>query len=407
MRREAEDISARQALGVRRASFSVRDWLRESTASIARNAGRSLVTGIGTILGVAAFVATLGLSTTIGRQVSDTFDLRRATEVRVSPVNDDQDPAWQSPEHLAVLRGLNGVDAAGRRLILGQRPMKTSLNGTARSTELVGADPGALAVIGPHILLGRTFDDFHESRALAVTMLPSSIATTLGITRVGVAVFIQDRAFTVIGIFDDVARRPETLLAALIPASTAETLIDPAAQPQRDVVVATRPGAAQTIGAQAPYALHPEEVAVLHVVAPPDPKTLRQEVEGNVQASSLILSAVALVVGGISIANSATAAIAARTPEIGLRRAIGARPVHIFAQLVGETTAIGVMGGIVGVVLGTAALAIISLINGWVPVLSVRDAGVATVASAAFGLIAGLFPAARAMRIQPVMALQR
>ena len=61
--------------------------------------------------------------------------------------------------------------------------------------------------------------------------------------------------------------------------------------------------------------------------------------------TSLVLSLIALVMGAVSIANAATASIAARIPEIGLRRAIGARPVHIFAQLVGETTALGALGG--------------------------------------------------------------
>lgn len=407
MSRRGDDTRALAALGIGAASFSVRDWLRESIVSIARNAGRSLVTGIGTILGVAAFVATLGLSTTIGRQVSDSFDVRRATEVTVSPIDKEMAPSWQAPEHLAVLRGLNGVDSAGRRLILGQRAVKASLDGAVVSTDVVGVDPGALAVIGPRVTVGRMYDDFHETRKLPVVLLPASVAANLGITRVGVAVFIGDLAFTVMGIFDDVIRRPETMLGVVMPVGVSEKLIDPAVPPVRDVLVATRPGAAQMIGAQAPLALHPEEPGVLRVVAPPDPKTLRQEIEGSVRTSSLVLSLVALIVGAISIANSATAAIAARTPEIGLRRAVGARPVHIFAQLVGETTAIGMLGGLAGVLVGTTAIAAISIANGWAPVLNVGTAALATAASAAFGLVAGLFPAARAMHIQPVTALQR
>jgi putative ABC transport system permease protein len=234
----------------------------------------------------------------------------------------------------------------------------------------------------------------------------------LGIGRVGAAVFINDRAYTVAGIFDNVARRTDLLASVLMPASTAEAVLDPAgagedALATREVLIRTAPGAAQLIGSQAPLALRPEAPGDLRVVAPPDPRLLRQEVEKNITQSTLLLSIVALVVGAVTIATAAASSVTTRVAEIGLRRALGARRMHIFTQLVGETTALGTVGGVVGVMLGLATVAIVSLVNRWTPVLDVRAAMVAVGTAALTGLLAGLWPAARATRIQPVAALQR
>ncbi len=376
--------------------------------SVSRHVGRSLVTTVGSVLGAAAFVATLGISTTIGQQVSDSFDVRRATEVRVVAEQKDIGQAWLADNRMAQLRGLNGVAAAGRRTMVGQFPIRRGLGAVAAPVEVIGADPGAVKVMDPHFVIGRTFDAFHEDREVPVVLLSIRVAGHLGVSRVGVAVFIGDRPFTVMGIFDDVARRPEALLAAVVPATVADSFgLIGGATAERDVVIATAPGAAQLIGQQAPFALYPEDHEASQSIAPPDPRTLRREVEASVTRSSLILSLVALVIGAISIANSATAAIAARVPEIGLRRAVGARPAHIFAQLLGETTSLGALGGVVGFIVGIGATIVISLINRWSPVLDVRTALVAAAASAGFGLLAGLLPAVRAMGIQPVAALQR
>jgi putative ABC transport system permease protein len=220
-------------------------------------------------------------------------------------------------------------------------------------------------------------------------------------------VFIRDRAYTVMGIFDGVGRRTEHLQGVLMPASAADAVLDPSTGVERDVVISTAPGAAQLIGSQAALALRPEGPDALRVIAPPDPRTLRQEIEANVAQSALLLSVIALVIGAVSIANAATASITARVPEIGLRRALGARPGHIFAQLIGETTALGGLGGAAGVLVGVAVVAVVSLANAWNPVLDVRVAALAVAASAAAGLLAGLWPAWLATRIQPVAALQR
>ncbi|MBA9007148.1 ABC transporter permease [Thermomonospora cellulosilytica] len=405
----ARHRDAMAALGVRPPRLRPWDLGRESVTSTLRHPGRSLLTALGTVLGAAAFVSTLGLGSTLEHQVSESFDVRRATEVLVRPGQAGLAADWHSERRLARLRELNGVAAAGRRILLEEQPVRRFAAFTAEQSriKLMGADPEALRAMRPRITAGRAYGDFHERRAAPVVMLPAPLARQLGVTRIGTAIFIGDRPYTVIGVYDQVARRPEAMLALLVPARTADPLAAGAGQAERDVLVATVPGAAQTISAQAPLALRPEGPGALEAVAPPDPRTLRREIEGDVTRISLMLSVVVMAMGTVSIGNAATAGIAARIPEIGLRRSVGGRPSHIFLQLLGETSLLGGFGGVTGALTGVAVISGVSLWNGWTPVIDLGVAVAASLGGAAAGTVAGLLPAVRAMRIEPVAALQR
>lgn len=409
-------------LGLNAPRFRPRDLIVEAVLSITGHPGRSLLTAVGTVLGAAAFVSTLGVSSTLNQQVSETFDVRRAVEVVVRPdASATQEnssaaaavPGWQSADRLTALRGLNGVADAGARVTLAATGVRRGASDVSASadTKIIGADAGAVRVMAPEVTAGRTFDTYHDRPGVRVAMLSRSIATRLGIDRVGVAVFVGDQGFTVIGIFDDVERRPEALSAIIVPFTAANELAShPAADsepPSRDVIVRTLPGAAQLVGDQAPIALDPVAPKALSSEVPPDPKTLRRQVEASVTRLSLILSVVALAIGTVSIGNAATAGIAARTAEIGLRRAVGAQPHHVFVQLLGETTLLGTIGGLLGTLAGLVVTVAVALANGWTPVVDLGTALLASAGGALAGLLAGLVPALLAVRIQPVAALQR
>ncbi|GIJ32482.1 ABC transporter permease [Micromonospora sediminimaris] len=398
-------------LSIRPSRLRLGDLAGEAALAVLSHPGRSLATVVGTIVGAAAFVASLGLGSTLNQQVTSSFDVRRATEVVVQPeVSDDREP-WLAEPALQRLTRLNGVVAAGRRVTLPEQPLhRTSdpRHGVV-GAPVLGTDPSALRVIAPALTTGRYFDSFQEDAQAPVVMLSEVVARQLGVHRVGVAVFIAGRPFTVIGIYHDVTRRPEALAAAIIPYSVAHRLGSPVGGrgTKQDVLIETFPGAAQLIGRQAPLALRPEAPTELRAIAPPDPATLRREIEDNTTRSTLMISVIALLIGTISIGNATTAGIAGRTGEIGLRRAVGARSSHIFLQLVLETAALGFLGGVTGALLGVLTTSVASVANGWTPVIEIRVALIACAISAMSGLLAGLLPAARAARLSPVTALQK
>jgi putative ABC transport system permease protein len=120
----------------------------------------------------------------------------------------------------------------------------------------------------------------------------------------------------------------------------------------------------------------------------------------------LALGAVALLVGGVGIANVMVISVLERRPEIGLRRALGARAVHIAVQFLGESVLLSLLGGGVGVALGAAATAGYAATEGWIVVVPALSIAGAAVIALALGALAGLYPAVRAARLAPAAALR-
>lgn len=121
----------------------------------------------------------------------------------------------------------------------------------------------------------------------------------------------------------------------------------------------------------------------------------------------LVLAAITLLIGMVGIANTTLIAVVERTPEIGLRRAVGARPRHVTGQFLTETTAIGTVGGLIGTALGILTVIVVALAQSWTAIMNPLFTLPAPLIGAVTGLLAGLYPAWRAARIEPLEALRR
>jgi len=408
--------------------LTVRDAAAEAVVGIVQRPGRSGLTMLGTVLGVGAFVAVLGLTATGAGQISRQFSVLEDTTVTVSdngPANDVAPPgtypaigfpadADQVAEHI------KGVVAAGVwwpvALPEGTNfSASLALSGVASQTvNLMAASPGAVQAMVPAMVAGSPLTAYENDTAQHVAMIDTTTASTLGISPARLAshpaVFVNGIAYTIVGVYGS-GQRVLGGSAMLIPENTAlEDYGNPqpgiGTQEEAQMVIATRTGAAQEVAKQIAAAELPTDPHRLVVTPPPNPLKLQGEVNGDLAGLFLILALISLLIGAVGIANTTLVAVLERTGEIGVRRAVGARPRHIAAQFLAESTALGTLGGLIGTCIGVAIVVIFAAVQNWTAVLNPVYTLPAPLIGTVVGLLAGAYPALRAARTSPLVALR-
>ena len=415
---------------VQNPKLSIRDLFEEMISGLLGRPGRLALTALGTVLGITALVSTLGLAKTAGNQIVSRFDELTETRIVVSPAENGfggSDATSSIPWNAEVrLARLNGVEAAGTKsdvdvsgALSRSVPVVDPLGINEHQINVVATSGGLLDAVRGSIRTGRYFDNGHSDRADPVVVLGPAAAQRLNIFRLDTqpAIFIGEQSFTVLGIIDDVSREPDLLNAIVMPDGTAREFfgLSAPAEVHIDAAVGATTVLANdrmTVTASGTDAnmvqitLTPDDPESLRTQASPGYTAVRQDVEGDVNALFVVLGAVSLLVGGLGIANVTLVSVLERTPEIGLRRALGAARRHIAAQFLLESTVTGLLGGIIGASVGVLTIVAVSAVRDWTPVLEGYLPFAAVGLGAVIGLIAGTYPALRAARTEPITALR-
>jgi putative ABC transport system permease protein len=380
--------------------------LGSAVVSIVRHPVRTLLCAVGTVVAVGAFTATNGLTESASNAVSASFNELRATTVEF------QGPASLSDADVARLARLRGVTHAGlvwdvdqqQPLAVGvgptpSEPSQTRLSVTAMS-------PPALAAVGAVLSSGRFYDTGADRHHQMVALLGSAAASQLGISSSlgDPAIQVSGVVLTVVGVVSSSQQESQALLGVIVPPYVAEVIAgdrDP-----RRVIARTTPGAAQLIGHEGPIELDPDQPRQVVAEVPPNPATLRSQVQASLSTLLTVLSLAGLGIGFLSIAAVTIMSVAQRRSEIGLRRAVGYGRVEIARLIVLETAGVGMLGGVLGTSIGVLATAAIASGNHWTPVMNSTLVIAAPFLGVAVGVLAGSYPAIRAARITPMAALR-
>jgi putative ABC transport system permease protein len=154
-----------------------------------------------------------------------------------------------------------------------------------------------------------------------------------------------------------------------------------------------------------PPTVNPRSPGEISISRPSDALAAKAAIDQAFTGLLVGLGGIALLVGGIGVANTMIISVIERRREVGLRRALGATRGHIRTQFVTEALVLSALGGVLGIALGCVATAVIAPLNGWPVSIPLTAVVVGLGATLLIGVAAGLYPAMRAATTPPTTAL--
>jgi putative ABC transport system permease protein len=375
--------------------------------------GRTTLTALGIAIGIAAMVSVVGISSSSRSDLLAELDRLGTNLLEVTPgqsfLGDDSTLPEDAPDMIGRIGPVDDAAAAASVSATVRRTDKIP-DGETGGIGVVAAEPSLLDTLQATLRSGRFLDD--ASAQYPTVVLGADAATVLGIDEIDLAgadgdlaVYIGGQWFTVIGILEPVELVPSVDRSVLIGFPIAAELFgnDGSASV---VYVRTDPDAVDDVRAVLPATANPEAPNEVQVNRPSDALEARAATDDALTALLLGLGAVALLVGGVGIANVMIISVLERRSEIGVRRALGATRRHIRVQFVLEAVMMSLLGGATGLVLGAGVTAIYARSRDWTLDLPLESLAGGVLVALAVGAVAGLYPAARAARLAPAEAVR-
>jgi len=384
------------------------DMMRASLIGLRTRRLRSILSGLGIVIGIAAMVGVLGLSESSKSDLLAQLDQLGTNMLRIEAGSGIGIGTGELPEDsTAMVSRVGPVEQVASISEVGSSVYRTDLvpEGQTGGITVKAVDANLLATLQGQMASGIFLDE--AASDLPVVVLGSVAAERLGVTdgAGGTVVWLGNEWFSVVGVMDTLDLSPDLDRAALVSYSTAEEFLDHDGVPST-IYVRSDPNDIDAVRSVLPATVNPESPDEVEVTRPSDALEAKEAADQAFTNLLLGLGAVALLVGGVGIANVMVISVLERRGEIGLRRALGATKGHISIQFLGESLILATLGGLGGVALGSAVTAAYAWSQGWgilIPMVAVVG-GMA--AALIIGVIAGLYPAMRAARVSPTEALR-
>ncbi|WP_238010590.1 ABC transporter permease [Dactylosporangium sp. AC04546] len=364
---------------------------------------RAVLSALGIAIGIAAMTAVVGISASSRANLDQELARLGTNLLTVSPGNTLFGKRATLPdESVAMIKQIGPVQSATATGVLSDTYVY-------RTDRIPAAQSGGLSVLAADLDLLKTVGGTLDRGAWLNAATHRYPAVVLGATaaeRLGnvPAVYIGGRWWVVLGVLRQVPLAPELDSAVLMGWPAATTYLGFDGHP---TTVYTRSVESQVEAVRAVLAptANPQSPGEVQVSKPSDALAARRAANATFTALLLGLGAVALLVGGIGVANTMVISVLERRAEIGLRRSLGATKGQIRIQFVAESLLLSLLGGAAGVLLGYLVTGMYATTQHWPTVVPLWVLAGGVGATVLIGAIAGLYPAIRAARLAPTQAL--
>jgi putative ABC transport system permease protein len=389
--------------------IGIGDHFRLASLGLATRRLRASLSALGIAIGIAALVAVLGLSASSQADLVNRLQALGTNLLTVKPGQNLFGEAAKLPAPATAM--------VGRIATVSNAASVSTLDGVSvrRSKLIPATETGGLSVnavslnlldtLRATIQTGRWLNE--STSQYPTVVLGTGAAKKLGIAdlSVPIRVWIGDDWFTVAGILNSVTLAPDLNDGALIGEPIARKLYVADLRPSV-IHVRVAEGQVDATRTLLGRTANPEKPSETNVSRPSDALSAQVAAKGAFTSLFIGLGAVALLVGAVGIANVMVIAVLERRREIGLRRALGATRRHVTTQFLSEALLLSAIGAIVGVLLGAGLTVGYAWFKHWPPVVPPKSIFIGIGTGLAIGAIAGLYPAMRASRLSPTVALQ-
>ncbi len=408
IRRDSGDQPQARSRRLQPARLWPGDVLKVGAVGLRTRPMRAFLSALGIAIGIAAMVSVVGISSSSRAELDATLDALGTNLLTVEPgtrLTGEQAELPLAAEGMVGRIGpVQAHSAIGR--VDDANVYRTGKIPVVETNGIIpyAARADLLDTTGGTIRSGKWLDA--ATGSYPATVLGAAAAERLGITRAGpdTQVLIGDEWFTVLGVLAPAALAPELDSAALIGWPAAGSTLGFDGHPTK---IYTRSAERQVdsvrevLGATA----NPEAPNEVQVSRPSDALAAQQAAGEAFTGLLLGLGAVALLVGGVGVANIMVISVLERRAEIGLRRSLGATRGQVRTQFLTESLLLSTLGGLGGATLGAAVTAIYAAYQGWLTVIPLWAVTGGIAATLVIGGVAGLYPAIRASRLSPTEAL--
>jgi putative ABC transport system permease protein len=405
-----------------------RDTFRTATEAVRTHRLRSALTMLGILIGITAVILTVGLGNGAKAQVRDQINELGTNLLVISPGSTTSSSGvrggfgsastltQRDAQALSQPAAAPDIEAVAP---VATTPVELTVGTTNWTTTLTGTTTAWTTVRSRGVSSGRYFDTAELDSAADVVVLGPDTASELFPTGnpVGQSVVDDGHALKVIGVLDALSSSDQASNndLALVPLSTYQQRLVGGSNRTSVSSIYVKATSSRTLTAAYQEAnglllnLHGITTATAADFSIATQQSILEASASVDHTLTLMLggiAAISLLVGGIGVMNIMLVSVTERIREIGLRKALGARPRLIRRQFLVEASVLGFAGGVLGVLLGVVGAVVIPHVSSTRVLLSFTASVLAIAMAIGIGVVFGVYPASRAARLAPIDALR-